>query len=136
MALTVTTWNVQNFHKGDAVLSDNVDDIAGARAALGSDVVALPMILDLVALEDLARKLGSDHVAAHPDGRGNRVAFLTRDPLAHPIQQIDQWQSQESVEVQRFNDGGNVETADQFRRPARDKEPADGSWRGFFCAMG
>ncbi len=118
MPITITTWNVQNFARGDAVFAEKLDFLVQTLEALGSDVVALQEILDEGAVEDLANRLGFQHFAAPPDGRGNRVAILTRGALAQPQQQIDQWQLAPGTEVRRFNNNGDVEVMPEFSRPA------------------
>ena len=118
MPITITTWNVQNFAQSDSVFTDKLNFLIGTLQALGSDVVALQEILDEDALRDLADGLGFRHFAADPDGRGNRVAFLTRNALAQPSQQIDQWLLPDGIQVHRFGEDGNVEVVPQFRRPA------------------
>lgn len=117
MPITITTWNIQNFARNDPVFAEKLDLLIGTLQALDSDVVALQEILDLNALQDLADGLGFHHFAATPDGRGNRVAILTRNaPLQS--QQIDQWQLAQGVEVHRFDNNGNVQVMQQFSRPA------------------
>ncbi len=118
MPITITTWNVQNLTQSDPVFADKLDFLIGTLQALNSDVVALQEILDLNALQDLADGLGFQHFAATPDGRGNRVAFLTRDAPVRPPQQIDQWQLAPGVEVRRLDINGNVVVVPQFPRPA------------------
>lgn len=118
MSITITTWNVQNLAKRDLAFADKLDFLVGTLQALGSDVVALQEILDLNALQDLATRLGFQHVAATPDGRGNRVAFLTRNVLARPPQQIDQWQLAQGVEVRDFDSNGAIDILPRFPRPA------------------
>ena len=118
MPITMTTWNVQDFARSDEVFADKLAFLTGTLRALGSDVVALQEILDLDALGDLANELGFHHFAAEPDGRDNRVAFLTRNDLAHPPQQIDQWLLPLGIEVHDFDDDGKVEAVPQFPRPA------------------
>lgn len=85
--------------------------------ALGSDVVALQEILDNDALEELASALGFRHVAAEPDGRGNRVGFISRNA---PIQtqQIDQWILPLGSQVQTIDGSGAVQVLTEFSRPA------------------
>jgi endonuclease/exonuclease/phosphatase family metal-dependent hydrolase len=86
--------------------------------ALNPDVVALQEILDVNALQALANGLNFQHFDAPPDGRGNRVAFLSRNaPLAGPVP-IDQWQLPAGVQVQSFDNAGNVVVLNQFSRPA------------------
>ncbi len=119
MPITITTWNVQNFARSDSLFDDKLDYLAGTLQALNSDVVALQEILDLDALQGLANRLGFHPSAAAPDGRGNRVAFLTRNaPVHQPPPEINQWQLPAGVQPQRFDNAGNVEIIPQFRRPA------------------
>ena len=47
MALTITSWNVQNLDQGDPVFAEKRDFIVGTIQALGSDVVALQEILEV-----------------------------------------------------------------------------------------
>ena len=54
MPITITTWNVQNLTKSNAVFEDKLEFLVATLQALGSDVVALQEILDMDALEDLA----------------------------------------------------------------------------------
>lgn len=117
MPITITTWNVQNFTQNDQVYNEKLDFLIDTLQALGSDVVALQEILDPNALQDLANGLGFNHIAAAPDGRQNRVAFLIRNA---PIQsdQIDQWQLPAGVDVRRFDNNGVVQVLQQFSRPA------------------
>jgi endonuclease/exonuclease/phosphatase family metal-dependent hydrolase len=117
MPITITTWNVQNFTRNDTVFAEKLDFLIATLQALNSDVVALQEILDLNALQDLADGLGFHHFAATPDGRGNRVAILTRNAPSQS-QQIDQWLLAQGVEVHRFDNNGNVQVMQQFSRPA------------------
>lgn len=118
MPLTVTTWNVQNFTRGDSAYTAKLNFLVSSLQQLGSDVIALQEILDKDALQDLASRLGFKHVAADPDGRQNRVAFLTRDPLTLPPQQITQWRLPAEVDVREFNSSGAVVVLPQCSRPA------------------
>ena len=116
--ITITSWNVQNFAQSDPVFADKLNFVAGTLQALGSDVVALQEILDPNALQSLANRLGFQHFAAPPDGRGNRVAFLTRNAPVQPAQPIVQWQLAPGVQVRDFGAGGAVTVLAQFPRPA------------------
>lgn len=118
MSITITTWNVQNLTQSDAVFADKLNFLVETLQALGSDVVALQEILDRNALQDLADRLGFYHFAATPDGRENRVAFLTRDAPALPPKQINQWQLAHGVEVRDFDSNGAVGIVPKFPRPA------------------
>src|SRR5215813_8143457 len=99
MALTTTTWNVQNFRQNDPVFSDKLNFLVDTLQALRPDVVALQEILDLPALQQLASRLDFKHFAATPDERGNRVAFLTRKPPVQEPLQVDRWLLRQGVEV-------------------------------------
>ena len=118
MPITITTWNVQNFAQSDPNFADKLDFLVATLQALGSDVIALQEILDLNALQDLANRLGFQHFVAAPDGRGNRVAFLTRTAPAQQAQQIDQWRLPQGLAVHGFDSNGNVAVEPQFSRPA------------------
>lgn len=118
MPITITTWNVQNFRQNDPVFADKLDFLAATLEALGSDVVALQEILDEAALEALASRLGFQHFSAQPDGRGNRVAFLTRNAPAQSPLQIDQWILPPNVTVRGFDANGNIQVEPQLPRPA------------------
>jgi endonuclease/exonuclease/phosphatase family metal-dependent hydrolase len=117
MALTITTWNVQNFRQDDPVFDDKLDFVAAIIQALNSDVVALQEILDPGALQALATRLGFQHVAAPPDSRGIRVAFLTRDALTAGPVTITQFRLLPGVVVNEFGSGGAVQNVPAFPRP-------------------
>lgn len=117
MTLTITTWNIQNFRRSDPVYSQKLAYLAGTIRSLGSDVVALQEVLDADALQDLATDLNYYQLVADPDGRGNRVGFLLRNPTTHH-QQIDQWQLPANSVIRRFDSEGDIETLHRFSRPA------------------
>jgi len=116
--ITITTWNIQNFTRNDPVYDNKLDHLVDTIQALGSDVVALQELLDLNALQDLGEALGFQYFAATPDGRQNRVAFLTRNALAQPPQQVDQWRLPPGIQVRRVDANGDVQVLPQFARPA------------------
>jgi endonuclease/exonuclease/phosphatase family metal-dependent hydrolase len=118
MPLTITTWNVQNFTQSDPVFADKLDYVAGTLQALGSDVIALQEILDLNALQALATRLGFSRVAAAPDSRGIRVAFLVRTTLPVAPLEIDQFSLPTGVVVNEFGSTGAVQIVAAFPRPA------------------
>lgn len=118
MPLTITTWNVQNFSRTDSVYADKLHLLTTTIQALGSDIVALQEVLDQDALTDLAKKLGFHSYAAAPDGRGNRVAFLTRTAATQEPSAIDEWQLAPGVEVRDFADTGTIKSVPRFPRPA------------------
>lgn len=119
MPITITTWNVQNFAQSDPAYNDKLNFLVNTLQTLGCDVVALQEVLDPNALQDLANGLGFHAIAAAPDGRANRVAFLTREPIAAAqSEQIDQWRLPQGVSVRSLDDNGNVVVLPQFSRPA------------------
>ncbi|BCA54645.1 endonuclease [Nitrospira sp. KM1] len=118
MAFTITTWNIQNYRKADPVYADKLTYLVHALKALNSDVIALQEVLDLEAVKELAAGIGFSYVAAQPDGRGNRVAFLTRNALAQEPEAIDQWMLAPGVQVRDFAANGTVEVLPKFSRPA------------------
>ena len=118
MPLTITSWNIQNFAQDDDVFDDKLDFLIGTLQALGSDVVALQEVLDENALADLAAGLGFEHFAAPPDGRGNRVAYLTREAPVSAPQAIDQWQLPANEEIRRFDAAGDIVVEATLPRPA------------------
>jgi endonuclease/exonuclease/phosphatase family metal-dependent hydrolase len=118
MSLTITTWNVQNFSRNDAVYADKLNYIATTIKALRSDVVALQEILDQGALKDLANQLGFSYFAATPDGRGIGVALLARYAPPQPATEIAHWQLAPGIEVRDFDNNGAIKVLPQFPRPA------------------
>ena len=116
MALTITTWNVQNLASGDDVFEEKIDFLASTLEGLGADIIALQEILDSAALDALAERLGFQQVAAEPDGRGNRVGFLTRTAHSH-AENVRDWRLPAGVQVRRFDDQGNVTILEQLSRP-------------------
>ena len=108
MPITITSWNVQNFERADPVYADKLNYLTGILLALGSDVVALQEVLDLGALQDLAARLGFQTCAGTPDSRGNRVAFLTRNPLVQESAEINQWIVPPGVSVHDFDAEGEA----------------------------
>lgn len=118
MTITITTWNVQNFSQNSDEFADKLDYLAGTLEALGAEIVALQEILDTEALHDLADRLGFNHFAADPDGRGNRVGFLTRNAIVGQPRQIDQWQLPPAEEVRALSNSGEIVVNAEFPRPA------------------
>ncbi|MEM9151522.1 MAG: endonuclease/exonuclease/phosphatase family protein [Cyanobacteria bacterium P01_F01_bin.3] len=119
MPITITTWNVQNFSKGSKAFEEKLDFLANTLEALGSDVVALQEILDPEALQAIADRLSFHAFAASPDGRGNRVAFLTREPPVEPPQDIIEWQLPPGEVVRRFSRDGEAAIEPNLPRPAQ-----------------
>jgi endonuclease/exonuclease/phosphatase family metal-dependent hydrolase len=119
MSLTVTTWNVQNFARSDSLFDDKLLFLRDMLRGLGSDVVALQEVLDEEALVALAGELGFHPVAGKPDGRGNRVAFLTRGPIAgNAVAAVEDWRLPAGETVRRFNAQAAITIAEAMPRPA------------------
>lgn len=118
MPVTITTWNVQNFTQNSPVFAEKLNFLVSILQTLGSDVIALQEVLDLEALQTLAGRLGFHHFAARPDGRDNRVAFLTRNAPAQPPQEIVAWQLPTDEKVRGFNDSGAIVIEPELPRPA------------------
>jgi endonuclease/exonuclease/phosphatase family metal-dependent hydrolase len=117
MPITLTSWNVQNFASDSPLFLQKRDFIVSTLQAIGSDVIALQEILDVAALQALAGGLGFHAHAGIPDGRGNRVAFLTRQTVPAP-QAITQFALPATVQVQSIDENGVIQALTQFRRPA------------------
>jgi hypothetical protein len=118
MPITITTWNVQNFTQSSPVFADKLNFSVGILQTLGSDVIALQDVLDLNALQSLAGRLGFHRFAAKPDGRGIRVAFVTRNAPVQPPQEIVDWQLPPSEQVRGFNDSGEIVIEPELPRRA------------------
>jgi endonuclease/exonuclease/phosphatase family metal-dependent hydrolase len=119
MPLTITTWNVQNFTPADPAYLAKLAYLTAMLQALNPDVVALQEILDPVALDALAANLHYQHVAAPPDGRGIRVAFLVRQTLAIQAQApINQWRLPAGLQVGDLNGAGTVQVLAAMPRPS------------------
>jgi endonuclease/exonuclease/phosphatase family metal-dependent hydrolase len=118
MPITITTWNIQNFTRSDTVYSDKLALLTSTLRSLGADVVALQEVLNPDALGDLADGLGFQSVAAEPDGRGIRVAFLCRKAPVQTPRQIDQWRLPPDTPVRRLDSEGRVTVDARFPRPA------------------
>jgi endonuclease/exonuclease/phosphatase family metal-dependent hydrolase len=100
MAFTVMTWNVENlFRPGhdsgpttDDAYRDKLQRLAATINLQAPDALSLQEIGDPGALADLVALLAGDwpgKAVGRPDGRGIRVAWLTRRPLSDPIDIID-----------------------------------------------
>jgi endonuclease/exonuclease/phosphatase family metal-dependent hydrolase len=96
----VMTWNVENlFRPGtpagpptQAVFERKLDGLASVIEDQSPDALAVQEIGDPAALDDLVGRLTGtwhQHVSSHPDGRGIRVAWLTRSPIAAPNDIVD-----------------------------------------------
>ncbi|TLS42510.1 endonuclease [Streptomyces montanus] len=84
------TWNLENLYRPDGEFGPKTEaeyeakltSLASTISALDPTLLGVQEVGDPEALEDLAKKLDGDwHVALseHPDGRGIRVGFLSRD---------------------------------------------------------
>ena len=83
---------------------------------LNPDVVALQEVLNQEAAQALADALGYHATVADPDGRGNRVAFLTRNPIVGQPEQITAWRLP-NVQVFDLDKERNTEVVPAFPRP-------------------
>jgi endonuclease/exonuclease/phosphatase family metal-dependent hydrolase len=96
---TVMTWNVENLFRptgpdsaAQPAYQAKLDSLAGPINASAPDLLALQEIGGQDALDDLTGRLtGSWHsqLSTHADGRGIRVAFLSRQPLTDPVDVVD-----------------------------------------------
>jgi endonuclease/exonuclease/phosphatase family metal-dependent hydrolase len=119
MTLAIMTWNVENFAASAEHFQDKVDYLAQVIEDVDPDVVALQEVLDGDALGALATALDYQALAAGPDGRGNRVAFLVRQGTAIVEQRpIVAWRLPPNTLVQDLGSQGAVETLQQLSRPA------------------
>jgi endonuclease/exonuclease/phosphatase family metal-dependent hydrolase len=126
--LVVTTWNVENFSSQVANYAAKRKYLNDALAAIDPDVVALQEVLDPQAASDLATDLGYIATIGTPDGRGNRVAFLTRKaPASGKTQHITAWRLKPGVLVQELDSTGAVSPVVQLGRPALKITVKDGN---------
>jgi endonuclease/exonuclease/phosphatase family metal-dependent hydrolase len=117
--LVVTTWNVENYSSQVANYAAKRQHLKEALVAIDPDVVALQEVLDVQAASDLATDLGYTATVGTPDGRGNRVAFLTRQPPANgKTEHITAWRLKPGVLVQEIDSTGAVAAVPQLSRPA------------------
>jgi len=92
MTVRIGTWNLENFFPpggpagptSQGAYDAKLAALAATIRGLDPDILAVQEVGDPVALTDLAKQLdGYDHTAtADPDGRGIRVGFLSKLPLA------------------------------------------------------
>src|SRR4030095_16806875 len=118
MAFTVTTWNVENFSSNADGFQAKLAHLTSALQSINPDVVALQEVLDLPALDALASALHYHALAAAPDGRGIRVAFLLRGGPPLGFQEITAWRLPAGVIVQELNNEGAIAELQAFSRPA------------------
>ena len=90
MTLTATTWNVENFTTASPGFAAKLAYLTTTLRGLDPDVIALQEILDTDALAHLASSLGRHPIAATPDHRNNRVAFLLRS-LPLEVHELSAW---------------------------------------------
>jgi len=117
MTFTVTTWNLENFTSESAAFKDKLEHLTTTLAALSADVVALQEVLDLTALRKLGKALGYKHVAARPDGRGNRVAYLFRGEVLD-VEEVSEWRLPGKARVHDVDADGELVEVPRFSRPA------------------
>jgi endonuclease/exonuclease/phosphatase family metal-dependent hydrolase len=90
MTLIVTTWNVENFTTASPGYAAKLAYLTTTLRVLDPDVIALQEILDTDALTELASSLGRHAIAATPDRRNNRVAFLLRSAPVE-VHELSAW---------------------------------------------
>ncbi|MFC7339823.1 endonuclease/exonuclease/phosphatase family protein [Saccharopolyspora griseoalba] len=118
----VATWNLENlFRPGgesgpdtDQQYQEKLRSLAGTITTMNPQVLAVQEVGDPDALDDLVGRLpGRWHTAlAAPDGRGIRVGFLSRSPLAD-AEEVAEFPA-ELPDVQISDDG---ETTRRMSRP-------------------
>jgi endonuclease/exonuclease/phosphatase family metal-dependent hydrolase len=91
--------------------------LATTLKAIGPDVVGLQEVLDEEAGQQLAAKLSLEFTAGKPDGRGIRVAFLTRATPSN-IEVLSEWRLPDGVVVQELDEHGDVVPSGKPNRPA------------------
>ncbi len=99
--LVVATWNVENLFRPAADASGptraaayeaKLAALAATITAGGADVVGLQEIGSSEALGDLVDRLPgawTSELSDAPDGRGIRVAFVSRLPMTDPVEVVD-----------------------------------------------
>jgi endonuclease/exonuclease/phosphatase family metal-dependent hydrolase len=110
----VMTWNVENlFPPSDAASQQRYQDklalLAAVIGRLDPDVVALQEIGGPEPLNDLQRTMGTHPhaaISAFADGRGIRVAFLSKLALVAEPDHIVEFPSGPALEVRTYTDDG------------------------------
>lgn len=98
--VTVGTWNVENLFRPGGDSGPRSDDeydrkltaLAATIADAAVDVLAVQEVGGADELDDLAGRLDGDWstvLSQEPDGRGIRVGFLSRLPLADPVDVVE-----------------------------------------------
>jgi endonuclease/exonuclease/phosphatase family metal-dependent hydrolase len=134
MTFRVMTWNVENFAKDDAQgkVHENYQaklaHVAERINALEPTVVALQEVLDEDALRDLAEKTQRKPLAAPPDRRGNRVAFLVRTEVVATTLLLDYALPSGAV-LQGYDRHQNVVVEQRLSRPAFELSVTHGGQR-------
>lgn len=128
-AFKVMTWNVENLFRpgrgaGEAErerYSDKLGLLAGVIGRLGPDAVALQEVGGDEPLADLQEALGGayPHQAASgfPDGRGIRVAFLSKHPVEER-EDVVEFPDGPALDVHDLTADGRTEPIDRMGRGA------------------
>jgi hypothetical protein len=91
--MLIGTWNLENLYRPGGAFGPRDEPAYEAKPAslaaviegLGPDLLEVQEVGEPKALEDLVKRLGDGWctvLSEHPDGRGIRVGFLSRTPLA------------------------------------------------------
>lgn len=115
--LVIATWNVENLSSEAEDVEAKLGYIVSRLRQMEADVVALQEILDEQAAKRLAAQLSCEVTLGLPDGRGNRVGFLTRTKPAR-VQILSDWRLADGVIVQDLDANGDVIPLNQLSRPA------------------
>ena len=117
MAFVVTSWNVENLATSKDVFEDKLKLLVQILKSIQPDVVGLQEVLDDDVAPRLAQELGMVATNGEPDGRGNRVAFLTKAP---PIETevLSLWRLPVGVGVHFLNSDEQVCLDERVSRPA------------------
>jgi endonuclease/exonuclease/phosphatase family metal-dependent hydrolase len=100
VVFTVMTWNVENLFRtgqagGPTTATAYQEKLSGLATVINDqapDALAVQEIGDPAALDDLIGLLDGSwqqQVSTHPDGRGIRVAWLTRRTITDPAEIVD-----------------------------------------------
>jgi endonuclease/exonuclease/phosphatase family metal-dependent hydrolase len=114
--VVVATWNVENFSSKADNFDEKLQYLKKALEGINPDVVALQEVLDEDAGQALADALGLEFRSGEPDGRGIRVAYLTRAAPSN-VEVLSEWRLPAGVIVQELDAQGKIATSIKPNRP-------------------
>jgi endonuclease/exonuclease/phosphatase family metal-dependent hydrolase len=114
--VVVVTWNVENFSSGADKFQEKLEYLTETLTDIDPDVVALQEVLDEEAGQALADELDLKFTPGEPDGRGIRVAFLTRAAPSN-VEVLSEWRLPAGVIVQELDAQGKIATSIKPNRP-------------------